>query len=224
MSRIRLLRLGVFSVFIACVLAFADTSDAGVAEGKKIFKAKKCGDCHQTVWPAKEKTIADQLSKKGPELWYVGSKLKKEFLGKWLKDPKPIRPMKYYSLTEKNPGDHPKLGDKDAAEVGAYLMSLTSKDVKKVGIKPKKSPKGRVIFQKKQGCYGCHEFRKGKKIVGGVTGPTLVGASERLQPDWIYAYFVTPKKFKPLKDMPIYVGILTDKEMRALAQFVSSLK
>ena len=33
--------------------------------GEKVFKASKCQDCHYTKGPAKEKTIDDQLAKKG---------------------------------------------------------------------------------------------------------------------------------------------------------------
>lgn len=223
MKGVRFLRLAVVSVF-AAGLAFASVSHAGVAEGKKIFDSKKCGSCHQVEGPAREKTIEDQLAKKAPELWYAGSKFQKDFLKGWLKDPKPIRPMEYYSLTKKNTGNHEKLDAKSADEVAEYLMSLTSAAVKKVGIEPKGGPKGRIIFEKKQGCYGCHELKKGANVVGGLTGPSLVGVSERLQPDWIYAYLINPKVFKPVKDMPVYEGILSEGELKTLAEYVSSLK
>lgn len=223
MKGVSFLRLAAVSVF-AVGLAFASVSYAGVAEGKKIFDSKKCGSCHQVQGPAREKTIEDQLAKKAPELWYAGSKFQKDFLKGWLKDPKPIRPMEYYSLTKKNTGKHEKLDAKSADEVTEYLMSLTSDAVKKVGIKPKGGPKGRIIFEKKQGCYGCHELKKGANVVGGLTGPSLVGVSKRLQPDWIYAYLINPKVFKPVKDMPVYEGILSEYELKTLAEYVSSLK
>lgn len=223
MIRVRLTVIAVITVFAATLFFSAGASYAGVSEGKGIFNSKNCGDCHQTQGPAKEKTIEDQLAKKGPELWYSGSKFQKAFLDKWLKDPKPIRPMEFYSLTKKNSGNHPKLAGKEAEEVVAYLMSLTSVDVKAMGLKPKGSPQGRLLFDKKQGCYGCHSITKGGAIAGGVTGPTLIGAGQRLNPDWIYAYFVNPKVFKPVKDMPVYVGIFTEAEMKMLAEYVASL-
>lgn len=222
--RVGIIGLVTFSFFLATVLALSGASYAGSADGKKIFDAKKCGACHQTAGPAAEKTIEDQLKKKGPELWYAGSKFQKGFLAKWLADPKPIRPMKYYSLTEKNKGDHPKLSGSDAAAVADYLMSLTSADVKTGLITAKRSAQGRILFEKKQGCYGCHLVKKGANVVGGLTGPTLVGVSDRLNPDWLYAYFAKPKVFKPVKDMPVYVGILSDIEMKTLAAHVGSMK
>ncbi len=119
------------------------------AAGEQAFSANKCGECHITQGPAQEKTIADQLAKKGPELWYAGSKFQQPWLEQWLQDPKPIRPLKYNSLSEENPDDHPKLAAGDAASIMEYLMSLTSADVEAGVIKPKKNPKGRLIFVKK---------------------------------------------------------------------------
>lgn len=209
---------------MAGVFIFSRNVSAGEAEGKKIFDSKNCGSCHQTVGPAKEKTIEDQLAKKGPELWYAGSKFQKAFLEKWLGSPKPIRGMEYYSLTKKNAGNHVKLDAGAAKDVAEYLMSLTSPDVKASGIQPKGSPQGRLIFEKKQGCYGCHEVRKGGNVIGGLTGPTMIGVGERLTPDWIYAYMTNPKAFKPVKDMPNYTRILSDSELKTLSEYVSSLK
>lgn len=220
----RFLGLIAFSVFAAGTLVFAGVSEAGVAEGKKVVDAKKCSGCHQMEGPAKEKTIADQLAKKAPELWYAGSKFQKAFLEKWLADPKPIRAMKYYSLKEKNAGDHPKLAGAEVADVTAYLMSLTSADVKAAGIKGAGGPQGRILFEKKQGCYGCHETKKGGNVVGGLSGPTLVGAGDRLNPDWIFAYMSTPAVFKPVKDMPVYEGILSDPEIKVISEYVASFK
>ncbi|MDO8426061.1 MAG: c-type cytochrome [Deltaproteobacteria bacterium] len=196
---------------------------AGGPEGKKIFEAKKCGACHQVEGPAKEKTIQDQLAKKGPELWYAGSKFKKGFLEAWLADPKPIRPLEYNSITKKNDGSHPKLSGKEALDAAAYLMTLKSSAVKDGAVQPKDTPKGRAIFIKRQACYGCHEVKVRGNAAGGLSGPSFVGVAMRLNPDWIYAYLTNPKVFKPVKDMPDYVGILTYSEMRDLAAYAATL-
>lgn len=215
--------VAVLSLFVLILMA-NNNSRADAAAGKKIFNAKKCGGCHYTSGPAKEKTIADQLKKKGPELWYAGSKFKKEWLGKWLQYPKPIRPLAYNSLTEKNPGNHPKLSGGDAASVTEFLMSLTSADVETGVVKPKKNPKGKLIFTKKMPCSGCHQYISRKKLKGGLTGPTLVGAKERLNPDWIYAYLKNPKVFKPVKMMPVFTGLLNDKQMKDVSAYVANFK
>lgn len=198
---------------------------ADAAAGAKAFEAKKCQECHYTKGPAREKTISDQLAKKGPELWYAGSKFQKKWLGAWLQDPKPIRPMKFNDLTKKNPGDHPKLAGAEAANVTDFLMTLTSDVVKAGKVKPKKSAKGRLIFSKKMPCSGCHQYPTRKKgVKGGMSGPSLVGAGKRLNPDWILAYLQKPKVFKPVKMMPVFAGILSDKDMKNVSSYVANFK
>jgi mono/diheme cytochrome c family protein len=198
---------------------------ADPAAGEAAFKAGDCTACHYTDGPAKEKTIDDQLAKKGPELWYAGGKFQREWLQAWLQDPAPIRQMKFNSVTEMNAGDHPKLAEGDAANVTDFLMSLTSDAVEAGIVKPKKNPKGRLIFTKKMPCSGCHQYEgRKKKLMGGRSGPSLVGAGRRLNPDWIYAYLLTPEIFKPVKAMPVFVGLLSEKDMKNVAAYVANFK
>jgi cytochrome c553 len=208
----------------AAMFVVATAGRADPAAGEKLFTDNKCNDCHYTQGPAREKSIDDQLAKKGPELWYAGSKFQKPWLEKWLADPKPIRPLKYNSLTEENPGDHPKLAGGDATAVTEFLMTRTSSEVKAGVIKPKKNPKGKLIFIKKMPCGGCHQYPSRKKVMGGRSGPSLVGASKRLNPDWIYAYMVNPKVFKPYKMMPVFAGLLHDKDMKKVSAHAASFK
>ena len=198
----------ITAVGAALVLATAAPGWADGAAGKVVFTAKGCNACHYTDGPAKEKTIDDQLAKKGPELWYAGSKFQKAWLGAWLQDPKPVRLLKYGTLDEKNPGDHPKLTGADAANMTDFLMSLTSDAVKAGVVKPKKNLKGKLIFIKKMPCSGCHQYT----------------ARKRLNPDWIYAYLKTPSVFKPVKAMPTFAGILKDKDTKNVATHVANMK
>lgn len=193
------------------------------ADGDATFK-KSCASCHYTDGPAKEKTIADQLAKKGPELWYAGSKFQKAWLAAWLQDPKPIRPMKYNSLTAKNTGDHPKSSAGDAAAITDYLMGLTSPAVKAGTIKPAPSVQGRNIFTKKMPCGGCHSFPSKEGVQGGLSGPSLVGAGKRLNPDWINAYLANTKLFKPVRDMPDFAAVLNPKDLENVSAYVATFE
>lgn len=204
---------------------FASAAGADVGAGKAAYEAQKCNACHYTDGPAREKSIADQMAKKGPELWYAGSKFQKDWLKGWLQEPKPIRYLAYNSLTKKNTGDHPKLSGGDAGNVADFLMSKISSEVKAGKIKPKKSLKGKLIFNKKMPCTGCHQSANKKgKVSGGLSGPTLVGASKRLNPDWIYAYLKNPTHFKPFKAMPTFAGLLKDKDLKNVSKHVGNLK
>ncbi len=221
MQRTLTLSLGVAALLLATAPAPVDA-----AGGEDVFNGSGCTDCHYTQGPAREKTIDDQLAKKGPELWYAGSKFQDKWLRGWLADPEPIRTLKFNSMNEDNPGDHPKLAKEDADAVADFLMTLTSDEVKKGSIKAKRNPKGRLIFVKKMPCSGCHQFpaKKRAKFKGGRSGPTLIGASKRLNPDWIYAYLMNPTVFKPVKMMPVFNGILRDKDIKSVARHVASFK
>jgi mono/diheme cytochrome c family protein len=74
-------------------------------------------------------------------------------------------------------------------------------------------------------CSGCHQYlgRK-KKLSGGRSGPSLVEAGLRLNPDWILAYLQKPKVFKPVKMMPVFAGLLSDKDMLNVARYVANFK
>ena len=199
--------LGLF--LVATTVAAAQATPA---DGENVFKAGNCNSCHYTAGPAREKTISDQWAKKGPELWYAGSKFQSAWLHQWLQEPEVIRPMAYNSLTEENPANHPALSDADAASVTEFLMSLTASEVKTGVITPRNHPKGRLIFRKKMPCTGCHQFPDRNKVLGGMTGPSLVGAGTRLNPDWIFAYLQKAEVFKPVKDMPVFAGLLSDTD------------
>ena len=211
---------GLILLMMASTVAQADT-----AAGQAAFEETGCQSCHYTQGRATEKTIADQLAKKGPELWYAGSKFQQPWLEAWLQDPQPIRPMKFNSVMEPSPGGHPALNADQAGPVADYLMSLTSDVVEAGAVKvKKKNLKGKLIFIKKMPCSGCHQFPTKKKFSGGLSGPSLVGAGERLNPDWVLAYLREPKVFKPVKMMPVFVGVLSDKDMKNVAAHVATFK
>ncbi len=207
----------------ACLMAAATASKADPSAGQATFEAQDCVACHYTEGPARETTIEDQLAKTGPELWYAGDKFVAEWLTAWLADPQPIRPMQFNSLTDENPGDHPALDAGDAADVSEFLMTLTSGVVEEGVVRVKKNAKGRQIFTKKMPCSGCHQYEgRGGDIMGGRTGPSLVDAGARLNPDWILAYLQQPETFKPVKMMPVFVGLLSDKDMANVASYVAN--
>ena len=50
--------------------------------------------CHALVKPT-DTSFDRMLTRKGPDLWFAGSKFNAEWLVAWLQDPKPIRPAGY---------------------------------------------------------------------------------------------------------------------------------
>ena len=59
---------------------------------------------------------------------------------------------------------------------------------------------------------------------GGKSGPSLAGASKRLNPDWIYAYMTNIKAFKPVRDMPDFASALNKKDLASVAAYVATFE
>jgi len=214
---------GLAALVLLLLSAPALAAPGGV-EGGRLFAAKGCSACHLSARPAKPATIEGRMKRRGPELWYAGDKFRDGFLASWLTDPKPIRPLAYNSLTQKNAGRHPRLEGGEAEKVAEYLMGLRAAGVEYSPLKARRSLKGRFIFEKRLGCYGCHLFRSGARQRGGLTGPSLTGASKRLRAAWVYAYLVNPGAFTPVSPMPGYTRVASDAELKAVAEYVSSFK
>ncbi|MFQ5481004.1 MAG: c-type cytochrome [Thermodesulfobacteriota bacterium] len=208
---------------MAAFLLNVTTVEAGPPQGRTIF-TMQCISCHSINRPAARPTIDEALGEKGPAMWYAGSKYKEGFIKRWIQDPKPLRGMVYNSLTERSEGGHMTLDTAEAAEVATYLMGLTSPDVVEVEIKPKATVRGRFIFQKKLGCYGCHTIKRGSRVVGGLTGPTLLGTADRLNPQWIYSYIKNPGAFTPRSPMPNYSKMLSEVKLKALIAYIAAQK
>lgn len=206
-------------------------SRADVEGGRALFESKGCGGCHSIEPPAGPLTIADVLATSAPELWYSGAKFKDGFLKSWLALPTPIRPMEYNSLTEKNQGAHVALDSIEASAAAAFLMSLEpggppEKPPVPADFSPAKSDLlGRRLFNYDGACYGCHLVMTPRGLrVGGLSGPSLIGAGSRLRADWIYAYLSGPSVSGSPRAMPYYGGILTEVELGALAAYVAGFE
>lgn len=205
-------------------LAISTGLQAEALPGAAVFTLQACQSCHLTEAPTETTSITDQLNKKGPELWYAGSKFQSDWLITWLADPAPIRRMHYNSLTEPNLNNHPVLSPNDSRLVGDYLMTLGADLATRGQIKPRTHPKGRMVFKKKMACDGCHQYAERNNTMGGLSGPPLSDAGIRLNPDWVLAYLSDPEAFKPVMMMPSFKGMMSKKELEYLAAYIANFK
>lgn len=205
---------------------------AAESAGAALLKSQ-CMGCHAVSRP--ESTSLDRLwERKGPDLYYAGSKFNRPWLEKWLQNPVRIRPAgelyarhvkgtdKEDAVDESTLTPHVKLSKAEAAAVAEALMALAGPAglVDKGAFKGEKvnMAMGGMFFGKLRGCAACHMAKPGS---GGSSGAELYTAGERLQPDYIYSYIKNPQKFDPRIWMPT-LG-LAEPDLQRLTGYILQL-
>ena len=177
---------------------------------------ENCAGCHALERKAYEsRDIEARPQRKGPPLFYAGNKFREAWLVNWLQSPQRIRSAGDYPAahTETIDGedridpaslaDHPALQAGRADEVADYLMSLRARDdlVEAAEYQSGNTPwrLAQMNFAKFNNCIGCH---RDEPDYGGVSGPELYTAWERLQPAFISSYIADPVAWDPHSLMP----------------------
>jgi len=199
--------------------AYADSS---------LVQEKGCPDCHRF-------SSADPAEKhKAPDLFYAGDKFKKQWLAEFLQHPYTLRKAGYtvdpgFPLGEpalKAP--HVSVSKEEAEKIADYLaeLKLPGLETGKVDSNPlSKSLRARlkIDFERTYGCTACHEaLNLTGNVRGGVSGPSLVNAGNRLQTDWIFNWLKSPKQFLERGRMPIFD--LDDDTAAAITQYILTIQ
>lgn len=220
----RIVLAGVVAIYATLLLppGEAAASDEGILAS--------CGGCHQMKGPA-DKTLSGRTSRKAPPLFYAGNKFRKEWLVAWLQHPTRIRPTGDYPPGIAQPGSksdeipasrliaHPALDPTKAKAAADQLMALAPNTA--VLAKEKYKPGniserlGAMNFVKFQGCAACH---KDTPKYGGISGPELYSAWNRLQPAFIASYIRDPMAWEPRSMMP--KKHLNDAAIKRLADYL----
>ena len=196
-------------IILAALIGFSGTAFA--ADG---MLQKDCASCHN-ISGLVAQILKEAFAKKGPDLSYAGNKYRQEWIVSWLQNPVRIRPAGMYY------GDHIKHGAKsdeidlstlanhvalskaDATAVAAELMKLKKHDdlIAKEKIEPGTITKsaGEMNFDKFWGCMACHLI---EPEYGGLSGPELYTAGNRLQPEFMASFIRNPQAWEPKTWMP----------------------
>lgn len=217
--------------FLASTVALSIAGSAA-AQGAGDLKSQ-CGSCHALEKPAAP-SVERLWSRKGPDLWYAGAKFNRDWLVKWLQKPTPIRPGGVLWFKHAKPGEprdtldtagapaHPAVDDAAAAKLADALMALKGDGVVTPGAFKAEGANlamGKMAFGKLRGCVACHQDKSGE---GGVSGPELYDAGERLQPDYVHAYIKDPQAFDRFVWMP-RLG-LSEPDLQRITAYLATLK
>ncbi len=195
---------------------------------------RQCAGCHALAGPPSAPGLSARRERQAPPLYYAGNKFRRDWLVNWLQQPQRIRPagMFPYAHTRSTAdGDvidsdslpvHPQLAKPEAEAVSDYLLGLRPLDPLSTAERYEPGVialrMGRMNFGKFKGCNGCHQDGPG---YGGVSGPELYTAWQRLQPAFIASYIADPLAWDPLSLMPRTA--LKSAEVHKLADYLKAL-
>jgi len=199
--------------YLVLFLGLTVTATTLADDGMAILQ-KRCASCHDLKGPAAQ-SVQELWQRKGPDLFYAGSKYNREWLEKWLVTPRRIRPAGYHPVQHIRPGKkhdtidaatlapHLALSSSEAGEVTEVLMKLKA-PAEMMGKAVFKGGKisasfGEMVFDKFNGCMACHEIEPG---YGGLSGPEVYTAAKRYQADYLVSFISDPQAWNPKTPMP----------------------
>ena len=199
-----------------------DWSRASVERGRALFERSQCLTCHK---------VEGKGGSFGPELSAIGTKVRRDWLFGFIKDPMKEQPetkMLRYQLA-----------DDEVRDLAEYLMSGFGKSVQSAAppeartFVSKQVEAGREAFVR-HGCYGCHRF-EGMGTLGKI-GPSLANIGARqveaaefarrpLEPtlaNWLQLKVRDPQALGEASRMPTYA--FTSEQNKAVAVALMSLR
>lgn len=193
-----------------------------------------CLSCHSVHEPD-ELSLDERMERIGPSLYYAGNKFKQGWLEDWLQNPTRVYPAgvffgQYVEVTdegdyvfEEDLVEHPILDAAEAKSVASALASLKPKQhlldgITTDGIKKISRRMGQLNFRKFKGCVSCHQDILDD---GGVSGPELYTAFNRLQLTYLISYIKDPVAWEPKSLMPNQH--LKEKDIEKLVGYLKTI-
>ena len=196
----------------SCFKCHTNTSD--LAGGKKLnfglslIDAAGCNGCHNNAnWPS--------LAKTGPDLRNINKKLTKDWVEKWIKNPKHFRhntrmPAIFEQENQESP-EASAYNDVEIAGITEYLYKNKEIDRGKnsnryIG----NAENGEKLFNA-IGCMGCHVSENDPlsaplisnyENLTKVHGPNLIGLGSKVTAEWLYKWLMNPQEYMPTTKMP----------------------
>ena len=193
-----------------------------------LLQKKGCDACHRF---SAEQRVDDFTA---PDLFYAGNKFQPTWLEIFLQSPETIRKAGhtrdpgFLKGAPEFKGPHPALAGPEAKAAAQYLMSLKLDSVQTVFIDATpltniQRVKTKMKFERDHGCIACHEsYNLARQPRGGISGPSLLDAGNRLQANWVYLWLKEPKIFNPKSRMPVFA--FDEETLNQMTRYVMSHK
>ena len=203
-----------------------------LTRGRQLLATLNCQGCHKLPGIERPAML-------GPDLSSIGTKVSREWLYKWLKEPRTLLD-KDGNVTVNGylSGEEPRmpkfrLSETELSALSAYLSAQKAKLLPAYKISPavvaawSKNPElasqGELRFRQ-MFCSTCHSLavtRAGEtKLIGGDIGPELSKAGSKVKPDWLIAWLRDPEGYLPHTRMPRYGW--SDEDLYKVTQYITT--
>jgi mono/diheme cytochrome c family protein len=200
--------------------------------GRQLLVEFNCTGCHRLP-------DIDRPAMLGPDLTNLGTKVSREWIYKWLKDPRTITDkdgnvtVNGYETEEEPRMPKFRLAEAELRSISAFLSTLHSKPVQPYKFdartvaawskRPDVVDQGEVRFRQ-MFCSTCHSLavtRAGEtKLIGGEIGPELTKVGSKVNPDWLAAWLRDPQSYLPHSKMPRYQW--SDEDLFLVTKYITT--
>ena len=200
--------------------------------GRELLERLNCAGCHRLQGIERPVML-------GPDLTNIGTKVSREWIYKWLKEPRTITDadgnVKVNGVETEDEPRMPKfrLTEQELRSLSAYLSSLKPNPVASPAFDPRvaavwsKRPdivdQGELRFRQ-MFCSTCHALavtRAGEtKLVGGDIGPELTKVGSKVKAEWLAAWLRNPQSYLPHTKMPQYGW--SDEDLFKVTQYIQT--
>jgi mono/diheme cytochrome c family protein len=196
--------------------------------GRQLIVRLNCIGCHRFQ-------DIDRQTMLGPDLTNVGNKVSREWIYKWLKDPRTITDTNG-NVTVDGVAMEPRmpkfqLNDIELRALSAYLSMQHAKPMgarKLTSVRTAASAGDKEAAEQGHSsfnqlfCVTCHALavdRGGETtLIGGDIGPELTKVGSKVKPEWLVAWLRDPQNYLEHTGMPRYEW--TDRNLYKVARYV----
>jgi len=194
--------------------------------GLSLVDKSGCNGCHLAQdYP--------QLSKVGPNLKNLDEKVSREWIAKWIQDPKKFRHnTKMPSTFGQDNQSSPEMQAWNDAEIYAMSSYLASENGGKKSTSDYRFmgdvENGQHLFES-IGCLGCHVIEPeplvtetSLKELTKRQGPNLIGIGSKTSAEWVYNWIKDPLAYNPESRMPNLR--VNDKDAKDITAYIMSFR
>lgn len=198
--------------------------------GRELLATFNCVGCHRLQGIERPAMI-------GPDLTKVGTKVSREWIYKWLKEPRTVRDSQGNVVVDGVENEETprmpqfRLDESELRDLSAYLSTLKSRTTapyqfdSRLATVWQKQPdlvgQGELRFRQ-MFCTDCHSLavvRAGTTtLIGGEIGPELTKVGSKVNPEWLVNWLRDPQAYLPHSKMPRYQW--SDEDLYAVTQYI----